>query len=73
MGGILAPAKTPRPVVDRLQKEIAAALQTAEVRERYAALGIDPVGNTPDQFAEQIRADLVRWEKVVRSANIRLE
>ena len=71
--GILAPAKTPRPVVDRLQKEIAAALQAQDVRERYAALGIDPVGNTPDQFGEQIRADLARWEKVVKSANIKLE
>jgi len=71
--GILAPAKTPRPIVDRLQKELAAALQMPEVRERYAALGIDPVGNSPEQFGEQIRADLARWEKVVRAANIKLE
>jgi tripartite-type tricarboxylate transporter receptor subunit TctC len=71
--GILAPAKTPPAIVDRLQKEIAAALQTPEVRGRYEALGIDPVGNPPGQFAEQIRADLARWEKVVKSANIRLE
>ena len=71
--GILAPARTPRPIVDRLQKELAAALQTPEVRERYAVLGIDPVGNSPDAFGEQIRADLARWEKVVKAANIRLE
>ena len=71
--GILAPAKTPRPIVEKLQKELAAALQTQEVRERYAALGIDPVGNSPDRFGEQIRADLARWEKVVKEANIRLE
>jgi tripartite-type tricarboxylate transporter receptor subunit TctC len=37
------------------------------------ALGIEPVGNTPEQFADQIRADLARWEKVVRAANIKLE
>ena len=43
------------------------------MRERYAALGIDPVGNTPEQFTEQIRADLARWEKVVKPANIKLE
>jgi tripartite-type tricarboxylate transporter receptor subunit TctC len=48
-------------------------LQTSTVRERYASLGIEPVGNTPEQFADQIRTDLARWEKVVRAANIRLE
>jgi tripartite-type tricarboxylate transporter receptor subunit TctC len=70
---ILAPAKTPRPVIEKLQREIAAVLQTTTVRERYASLGIEPVGNTPEQFADQIRTDLARWEKVVRAANIRLE
>jgi len=70
---LLAPAKTPRPVVDRLNRDLAAVLQTDAVRDRYRALGIEPVGNTPEQFTEQIRADLARWEKVVRSANIRLE
>jgi len=71
--GILAPAKTPRPVVERLQKEIAAVLREPETRERYATLGIEPVGNSPDEFAGQIRADLARWEKVVRQAGIRIE
>ena len=71
--GILAPAKTPRPVVERLQKEIAAVLGEPGTRERYATLGIEPVGNTPEHFTAQIRADLARWEKVVRQANIRIE
>ncbi len=71
--GILAPAKTPRPIVERLQKEIAAVLQTPEVRERYAVLGIEPVGNTPDEYAAQLRADLARWAPVVKKANIRVE
>ena len=71
--GLLAPAKTPRAIVDKLQKEVAGALQTQEVRERYAVLGIEPVGNTPEQFTEQIRADLARWEKVVKAANRRME
>jgi len=44
-----------------------------DIRSRYATLGIEPVGNRPAQFAEQIRADLARWEKVVRQANIRIE
>jgi len=71
--GVFAPAKTPRPVVERLQKEIAAALKAPDVRARYAALGIDPVGNSPEAFGAQIRADLARWEKVVKAANIKLE
>jgi tripartite-type tricarboxylate transporter receptor subunit TctC len=71
--GILAPAKTPQPIVARLQKEIAAVLAEPETRERYATLGIEPAGNSPEQFTEQIRADLARWEKVVRQAGIRIE
>jgi tripartite-type tricarboxylate transporter receptor subunit TctC len=71
--GILAPANTPRAIVDRLQGEIHAVLQMPEVKERYAILGIDPVGNKPEEFAAQIRADLARWEPVVRKANIRIE
>ena len=71
--GILAPAKTPGEILARLQKEIAAVLGEPDIRSRYATLGIEPVGNTPAHFAEQIRADLARWEKVVRQANIRIE
>ncbi|GIL03790.1 MAG: hypothetical protein BroJett031_03100 [Betaproteobacteria bacterium] len=71
--GILAPAKTPRPIVERLQRELAEVLKDPEVRNRYATLGIEPVGNTPEQFAAQIRADLARWEKVVKTAGIKIE
>jgi tripartite-type tricarboxylate transporter receptor subunit TctC len=71
--GILAPAKTPGEILVRLQKEIAAVLGEPDIRSRYATLGIEPVGNTPAQFGEQIRTDLARWEKVVRQANIRIE
>ena len=71
--GVLAPANTPRPIVERLQAEIAAVLQMPEVRERYSVLGIEPVGNKPDEYAAQIRADLARWGPVVKQANIRIE
>jgi tripartite-type tricarboxylate transporter receptor subunit TctC len=71
--GIFAPAKTPKAIVDKLQREIAAALQAPAVKERYAVLGIDPVGNTPEQFAEQVKADLARWGEVVRAANIKVD
>ena len=71
--GILAPAKTPKPIVDRLQKEIAAVLADPDVKGRYDVLGIEVVANTPAEFAEQIKADLARWEKVVKQANIKVE
>ena len=71
--GILAPAKTPRPIIERLHREIALVLQMPATRERYSVLGIDPVGNTPEEFAAQIRADLARWAPVVKQANIRIE
>jgi tripartite-type tricarboxylate transporter receptor subunit TctC len=70
---LLAPPRTPRAIVDRLQRETALVLAEPEVRARYATLGIDPVGNTPEQFAEQMRADLARWGVVVKQAGIRLE
>jgi tripartite-type tricarboxylate transporter receptor subunit TctC len=71
--GVLAPARTPRPVIERLHQEIGAVLAEPEVRGRYAVLGIEPVGNTPAEFAAQIRTDLARWEKVVKQANVRQE
>ncbi|MSQ70514.1 MAG: tripartite tricarboxylate transporter substrate binding protein [Betaproteobacteria bacterium] len=71
--GILVPIKTPRPVVDKLQREIATVLRDPDTRERFAALGIEPVGNTPEQFTEQIKVDLARWAKVVEQAKIRVD
>jgi tripartite-type tricarboxylate transporter receptor subunit TctC len=71
--GIFAPARAPRPVIERLHKELAAVLQSAFVRERYATLGIEPVGNAPAQFAEQVRADLARWAQVVKAANVKVD
>lgn len=71
--GILAPAKTPRPIIDLLQKEIAAVLHDPSVRERLATLGIEPVGNTPEQFGAQIRSDLARWGDAVKRAKVRIE
>ena len=71
--GILAPARTPRPIVDRLQRDIAAVLKEPEVRERFAVLGNEPVGNTPDEFAAQIKADLAQWGEIVKRAGVKIE
>lgn len=71
--GFFAPAKTPREIVTKLHGEIIKALKLPEVQERLATLGLDPVGNTPAQFDEQIRRDLAKWSKVVKAAGIQPE
>ncbi len=71
--GFLAPAKTPGAIVTKLHGEIIKAMKLPEVQERLATLGLDPVGNTPAQFEEQIRRDLAKWSKVVQAAGIQPE
>ena len=70
---LLAPAKTPMAIIERLQRETAAALAQPEVRERLLGLGINPVGNSAEEFAAQWRADLVKYEAVVKAAGIKAE
>ena len=71
--GLLAPARLPRPIVDRLHTELQAVLNDAEVREKLAGMGITATPGSATQFADQIRTDLSRYESVVKSAGIRLE
>jgi tripartite-type tricarboxylate transporter receptor subunit TctC len=71
--GILAPAKTPQPVIERLNRELNAVLATPEMIEQLAKLGIAPTPGTPDAFAAQIRSDLAKYGKVVRTAGIKAE
>ena len=71
--GIFAPAGTPAEIVRKLNAEINRVLQAADVRERLTALGTEPTGGTPEQFAQVIRADTARWAKVVADAGIRIE
>jgi tripartite-type tricarboxylate transporter receptor subunit TctC len=70
---LMAPAGTPQPIIQRLHKETVAALQEPKVRERFNGLGIEPVGNTPEEFAAQIKADMARWKQVVERAGIKTE
>ncbi|MGQ0511799.1 MAG: tripartite tricarboxylate transporter substrate binding protein [Betaproteobacteria bacterium] len=70
---VFAPAGTPLPVVDRLQRQIAAILRLPDVAERMAALGIEPVGNTPAQLAAILRADVDKWSAVAKSARIKAD
>jgi len=70
---LFAPAGTPRPVIDAIHAQVVKALQVAEVRERMAALGIDPVGNTPEQLGAILRADLDKWTAVAKSAGVKAQ
>ena len=71
--GIFAPAGTPAEIVRKLNAEINRVLQAADVRERLTALGTEPTGGTPEQFAQVIKTDTARWAKVVGAAGIRVE
>lgn len=68
--GLLAPAKTPADIINRLQGEIARGMKTAAMRERLTAMGADPVGNTPAEFAEFLRGEIAKWGKVVKAAGL---
>ena len=71
--GMAAPANTPRAVVNKLQAEVASILKAPETREKLAAEGAEPVGSTPDEFGAFVRAEIDKWSKVVKAANIPLQ
>jgi tripartite-type tricarboxylate transporter receptor subunit TctC len=71
--GLVAVAGTPPEIVARLQAEVGKVLRLPEVRERLAALGAEPVGNTPDEFNAFIRAEMTRWGRIIREKGIRSE
>jgi tripartite-type tricarboxylate transporter receptor subunit TctC len=71
--GVAAPARTPRPIVDRLNAEIVRALGTPDLRERMLATGADPVGNTPEQYTSFVQNEIVKWGKVIKAAGIKGE
>ena len=73
MQAVLVPAGTPRPIVDLLYREIKAIVALPDIKERFAALGLEPVANTPEEFADQIKAEIAKWSKVIRDANIKTE
>ncbi len=71
--GLIAPAGTPADVIARTRDEVARILQTEELRARIDSLGGEPVGNTPQEFAAIIRADIAKWRRVVDQAGIKAD
>jgi tripartite-type tricarboxylate transporter receptor subunit TctC len=71
--GILTPAKISRETLTRLHEAIVKTLNDASVRERMIARGAEPVGNTPEQFADYLKKDLERWAKLAKTTNIKVD
>jgi tripartite-type tricarboxylate transporter receptor subunit TctC len=71
--GLLAPAGTPRAVVERLNREVSKALEASEVRERLLAQGADPMPGSPEAFASFMQAERAKWAPVVKQAGVKLD
>jgi tripartite-type tricarboxylate transporter receptor subunit TctC len=71
--GALAPAGTPRPIIDKLNAAMLKALRDPEVVQRLAGLGVEIIGNSPDEFGAVIRSDIVKWGKVVRDSGAKAD
>jgi tripartite-type tricarboxylate transporter receptor subunit TctC len=71
--GLLGPAAVPRPIVDRLNTEVQKALKHADVAERLKSQTLDPMSMTPDQFAQRVRSDFEKYERVIKLAGARID
>jgi tripartite-type tricarboxylate transporter receptor subunit TctC len=71
--GLFAPAGTPKEIVAKLQSEVARIVREPDIRERIAALGGEPVGNKPEEFAAIVKGDVAKWRKVVKDAQVHVD
>ena len=68
--GFLAPARTPREIINKVHADLVQVLQSPETRKRFATDAADTVGNTPEEFARHIQSELTKWARVARDAGI---
>jgi tripartite-type tricarboxylate transporter receptor subunit TctC len=71
--GVLAPANTPKGVIDTLAGAIRKAAQSPDIRQRLADQGAEPVGNTPEEFAKLLREEVTRWAEVVKVSGAKVD
>jgi tripartite-type tricarboxylate transporter receptor subunit TctC len=69
--GVFVPAKTPKEIIAVLHRELAKALASPDIKERFAQVGFTPVGNSPEEFAALLRSDTENWSKVIRAGNLK--
>jgi tripartite-type tricarboxylate transporter receptor subunit TctC len=69
--GMMAPAGTPKPVIDRLHQEVTTVLNARDVRDQLASQGIEATPSTPEEFSAYIRSESQKWSKVIRAANLK--
>jgi tripartite-type tricarboxylate transporter receptor subunit TctC len=71
--GLVAPARTPQAIIDRLNAEVVAILRDPQVATSLGDQGVDVVGNAPQEFARIIEADIAKWRDIIRQAGIKLD
>ena len=71
--GVTVPIATPRTIVERLHAELSKAMRASDMAERYATLGVEPVDNTPEQFAAYMRSELAKWGDIVKRSGTKIE
>ena len=71
--GVLGPAGMPNDIVIKLNNAMVQALQSADLKDRMATFGVEPISSTPDQYARYIKAEIAKWTKVVKAAGVKAE
>ncbi|HEV7801867.1 MAG TPA: tripartite tricarboxylate transporter substrate-binding protein, partial [Burkholderiales bacterium] len=71
--GLVAPAATPKDVINKLSVETARILQMPDVKARLAEQGAEPIGSTPEQFSVHIKTEIAKWAKVIKDAHVELQ
>jgi tripartite-type tricarboxylate transporter receptor subunit TctC len=71
--GLIVRAGTPRPIIDKIQEDTARALNKPDVKARLESMGLEVVGSTPEQFGSFVRTELVKWAKVIKASNIKVD
>ena len=71
--GLMVPANTPKPIIQRLNAEVMKALQSPDVRQKLALQGAEPLGSSPEAYGEYLQKELTRWENVVKQTGVTLE
>jgi tripartite-type tricarboxylate transporter receptor subunit TctC len=73
MQGVLVPAATPKEIIDQLQSEIARIVALPDIIQRLAALGLEPVADTPEEFGAYMKSEIARWGDIIHRSNLKVE